>query len=135
MADVKPPVVVNLAWESGLKFVARDAAHEWVLDGRNEGGPSPVVSLASALAGCMAIDLVHILTKGRFELRSLTAVLTGERAEGEPRRFVTIDLRFTIDTDAPDDQIARAIALSHDTYCSVWHSMRPDIAFTTGFHR
>ena len=135
MADVKPPVVVNLAWQGGLKFVARDAAHEWVLDGRNEAGPSPVVALASALAGCMAIDLVHILTRGRFEVKALQAALTGERAESEPRRFVTIDLRFTIDTTAPDDQIARAIALSHDKYCSVWHSMRPDIAFTTSFGR
>ena len=135
MSEVKPPVVVNLSWESGLKFVARDGAHQWVLDGRNEGGPSPVVALASALAGCMAIDLVHILTRGRFEIRSLTAALTGGRAESEPRRFVAIDLRFTIDTDAPDDQIARAIALSHDKYCSVWHSMRPDIAFTTSFNK
>jgi putative redox protein len=135
MSEVKPPVVVNLAWESGLKFVARDGAHQWVLDGRNEGGPSPVVALASALAGCMAIDLVHILTRGRFEIRSLTAALTGGRAESEPRRFVAIDLRFTIDTNAPDEQIARAIALSHDTYCSVWHSMRPDIAFTTSFNK
>jgi putative redox protein len=83
----------------------------------------------------MAIDLVHILTRGRFELRSLGAALTGERADSEPRRFVTIDLRFTIDTEAPDEQIARAIALSHDKYCSVWHSMRPDIAFTTSFQR
>jgi putative redox protein len=133
MAEVKPPVVVNLTWDSGLKFVARDAAHEWVLDGRNESGPSPVVALGSALAGCMAIDLVHILTRGRFEVRALQAALTGERAETEPRRFVKIDLQFTIATNAPDDQIARAIALSHDKYCSVWHSMRPDIALTTSF--
>ena len=135
MADEKPPVRLDLEWESGLKFVASDAAHQWVLDGRSEGGPSPVVAMASALAGCMAIDLVHILTRGRFQIRSLSAELTGSRADTEPRRFVAIDLRFTIDTDAPDDQIARAIALSHDKYCSVWHSMRPDIAFTTGFHR
>jgi putative redox protein len=133
MAEVKPPVVVNVTWESGLTFVARDAAHEWVLDGRNEGGPSPVVALGAALAGCMAIDLVHILTRGRFEVRALKADLIGERAETEPRRFVKVDLRFTIDTSAPDDQIARAIALSHDKYCSVWHSMRPDIALTTSF--
>jgi putative redox protein len=135
MSEAKPPVVVNLAWESGLKFTARAAAHQWVLDGSNEGGPSPVVALAAALAGCMAIDLAHILTRGRFELRALTAALTGERADSSPHRFLTIDLRFTVDTDAPDDQIARAIALSHDKYCSVWHSMRPDIAFTTSFAR
>jgi putative redox protein len=135
MADVKPPVRLELEWESGLKFVASDVAHEWVIDGNGEGGPTPVQSMASALAACMAIDLVHILTRGRFPPRALSAELTGARADTEPGRFVAIDLRFTIDTDAPDDQIARAIALSHDKYCSVWHSMRPDIAFTTSFKR
>ena len=134
MAEVKPPVVVNLTWESGLKFVARDAAHEWVLDGRNEGGPSPVVALGAALAG---------LHGHRPRPHPDARAVRGAGAEGgrspasgprrEPRRFVKVDLRFTIDTSAPDDQIARAIALSHDKYCSVWHSMRPDIAFTTSF--
>jgi putative redox protein len=133
MADVKPDVALSLTWTGGLAFTARDEQRgtEWVLDGKNEAGASPVVLLASAVAGCMAIDIVHILTRGRFEVRALQAALTGERAETEPRRFLKIDLRFTIDTSAPDDQVARAIALSHDKYCSVWHSMRPDIAFTT----
>jgi len=135
MAETKPPAVVTLTWNGGLAFTARHREHAWKIDGRNEGGPSPVIALASALAGCMAIDLVHILTRGRFEVRSLQALFTGERAESDPHRFVAIDLRFTVETTAPDDQIARAIGLSHDKYCSVWHSMRQDIAFTTSFVR
>ena len=131
MADVKPPTVVDLTWDGSLAFTARDGAHEWVLDGRNEAGPSPVVALASALAGCMAIDIVHILTKGRFNVRSFGARLTGRRADSEPRRFVAIDLRFTLDTNAPPDQVDRAIALSREKYCSVWHSLRQDIELTT----
>ena len=135
MSEGKPPVVVNLSWESGLKFVACDAAQEWVIDGRAESGPTPMQALASGVAGCMAIDLVHILTKGRFTVRSLDAELTGTRADSEPRRFLAIDLRFTIDTDAPSAQIERAIALSRDKYCSVWQSLREDIAFTTSFNK
>jgi uncharacterized OsmC-like protein len=30
--------------------------------------------------------------------------------------------------------VERAIALSHEKYCSVWHSLRQDIALTTTFH-
>lgn len=131
MADVKPPTVVDLTWDGSLAFTARDGTHEWVLDGRNEAGPSPVVALASALAGCMAIDTVHILTKGRFNVRSFGARLTGRRADSEPRRFVAIDLRFTLDTNAPPEQVDRAIALSREKYCSVWHSLRQDIELTT----
>jgi uncharacterized OsmC-like protein len=33
----------------------------------------------------------------------------------------------------PPDKIERAIALSHETYCSVWHSLRPDTDFATSF--
>jgi len=135
MADTKPPAMVNLTWDGRLEFTAREGGHEWVLDGRSEAGPSPVVALASALAGCMAADVVFILTKGRFDVRSLGASLTAYRADTEPRRFVKIDLRFTIDTNAPENQIERAIALSREKYCSVWHSMRQDIDLSPSFSR
>jgi hypothetical protein len=32
-----------------------------------------------------------------------------------------------------DDVVSRAIQLSRDTYCSVWHSMRQDLPFDTSF--
>ena len=131
MADTKPSIVVDLVWNGQLTFMARAGAHEWVLDGRNEAGPSPMVALASALAGCMAIDIVHILTRGRFGVRSFSTRLTGRRAEREPRRFVAIDMGFAIDTGAPRDHVDRAVALSREKYCSVWHSLRQDIELTT----
>jgi putative redox protein len=131
MADPKPPTIVTLDWNGGLAFTARDGRHEWVLDGRNETGPSPVVALASALAGCLAVDVVHILTRGRFDVRSLGVHLEGHRADTEPRRFVRIALQYTVDTDAPPHRIEQAIALSREKYCSVWHSMRQDIELTT----
>jgi len=131
MTDSTPPTVVDLAWNGGLTFAARAGVHKWMLDGRNEAGPSPVVTLASALAGCMAVDVVHILTRGRFDVRSFSTRLTGRRAGSEPRRFVAIELSFAIETTAPREQIDRAIALSREKYCSVWHSLRQDIELTT----
>jgi putative redox protein len=131
MAESKPPAVVDLEWDGRLMFKARAGGLEWVLDGRNEAGPSPVMALASALAGCMAIDVVHILTKGRFHVRSFGARLTGHRADSEPRRLTKCELDFRIDTDAPRGQIDRAVALSREKYCSVWHSLRQDIELTT----
>jgi len=124
-------MVVDLAWDTRLMFTARESGHEWLLDGRNEAGPTPMAALASSLAGCMAIDIVLILTKGRFEVRSFSARLTGRRADTEPRRFVSIDLSISIDTSAPAEQVDRAIALSREKYCSVWHSLRQDIELTT----
>jgi putative redox protein len=131
MADTKPAMTLDLSWDGRLMFTAHESGHEWVLDGMNEAGPTPVATLASALAGCMAIDVVHILTKGRFTVRSFSAKLAGRRADSAPRRFTTFSLRFTIDTDAPREQIDRAVALSREKYCSVWHSLRQDIELTT----
>jgi uncharacterized OsmC-like protein len=42
-------------------------------------------------------------------------------------------MHFRLGTNAPAHAIDRAIELSHDKYCSVWHSLRQDIAFTTSY--
>lgn len=89
---------------------------------------------AMALAGCMAADVVDIIRKGRHPLIGLRVVFTGGRSEQPPRRFTEISLRFEIQGAVPADAVERAIALSHDKYCSVFHSFRQDIAFTTTFH-
>jgi putative redox protein len=107
---------------------------EQTLDWDGRKAFSPVQGLAMALAGCMASDVVTILQKGRLPVRRLRAVLSGERAPAEPRRFTAIDLQFEVVGDIPADRVERAIALSREKYCSVWHSMRQDIAFTTSFH-
>ena len=131
MTDVKTTTVVGLEWEEGLRFTARHKGNTWTLDGRNEAGPGPVVALASALAGCMAIDLVHILTKGRHKVAALQAEFTGQRADTDPKRLTRVDLVFKVKTAAPIEAVERAIDLSREKYCSVWQSMRQDIEFVT----
>jgi putative redox protein len=132
MTETTPKAVVHLKWEEGLQFTATHKAHAWTLDGHNEAGPTPVIALASALAGCMAVDIVHILKKGRHKVGALVTEFTGERAETEPRRFTRIDLQFTVTTSASQDAVERAVELSHEKYCSVWHSLRQDIELHTG---
>jgi putative redox protein len=53
------------------------------------------------------------------------------RADTDPKRFTRVDLLFTVTTSAPLDAAERAVELSHEKYCSVWHSMRQDIEFHT----
>ena len=60
----------------------------------------------------------------------MRADLKGTRADGEPRRFTAVTLHYTITGQIPPEQVERAIALSREKYCSVWHSLRQDIAFT-----
>ena len=129
----KPPVDIQLVWERDLVFGGRSGDVAMTLDSAAVAGPSPMQALAFALAGCMAMDVVHILQKGRHDLRGLRADLSGGRADETPRRFTTITLNYTVNGDIPADAVERAIELSREKYCSVWHSMRQDIEFRTTF--
>jgi putative redox protein len=129
----KAPTTLELIWEHDLVLSGKSGEARMTLDSAGVAGPSPVQALAFGLAGCMAMDVVHILRKGRHDLRGLRVDLLGERAPEDPHRFTRIELTFTITGDVPKDQVQRAIDLSHDKYCSVWHSMRQDIGFAATF--
>jgi putative redox protein len=131
--SLRPDVRLEVEWEGDLRFRGRAGDVELVLDSDGKAGPSPVQALAFALAGCMAIDVVHILRKGRLDVAGLKAALVAERAGADPRRIVRVGLHFRVTGDVPADKVERAIALSHERYCSVWHSLRPDTEFTTSF--
>lgn len=133
MADPKPPLTVTLDWQGDLRFSAQSGKATFALDGDGQAAPSPMQTLAASLAGCMAIDVVHILTKARMPPAALEARLIGHRANGQPARFERFELRFVVKGAVAEAQVARAIALSRETYCSVWHSLRSDITLDTSF--
>jgi len=81
----------------------------------------------------MAIDLVHILTRGRHPVTSLTTKLTGHRAEENPKRFTRIHLDFTLSGEMQPEHVERAIDLSREKYCSVWNTFRQDTELIVGF--
>jgi putative redox protein len=130
---MKAPTTVELVWEHDLVFGGRSGVASMTLDSAGQAGPSPVQALAFALAGCMGMDVVHILRKGRHDLRGLAIQLIAERAQQDPHRVVAVDVRFTVTGVVPDAQVQRAIDLSHEKYCSVWHSLREDIRLTASF--
>jgi putative redox protein len=129
----KPPITATLTWLGDLKFRASTPRTSIILDSDSTDGPSPPEAVAMALAGCMAIDVADIVLKGRHPLKSLEAKISGERREDPPRSFVRFTLTFVVGGDVPAHAIQRAIDLSRDKYCSVWHSLRQDIQFETSF--
>jgi putative redox protein len=135
MADPsgKPPTVVELIWEHDLVLGWRSGKANLTVDSAGVEWPSPMQALGFAVTGCMSMDLVHILNKGRFDLKGLKADLRAERAPDVPHRFTAIALHFTVTGDIPAEQVQRAIDLSRDKYCSVWHSMREDIGLAVTF--
>ena len=129
----KPPAVADLEWTRDLVFTATSGARSITIDGNSREGPSPVQALAIALLGCMSADVADILTKGRHPFRALRSHISADRAQTNPHRVVRVTMTFTVDGTVPADAVARAIALSHEKYCSVWHSLRQDIELTTAF--
>ena len=129
----KPPINATLRWQGDLRFRATSGTNEIIFDGKSEAGPSPPQAVAMALAGCMAIDLADIVIKGRYRLTALQARIIGERAPDPPRRFTRFTLHFVVTGNVPTHAIERAIQLSRDKYCSVWHSLREDVQLDTTF--
>jgi putative redox protein len=130
---MKAPTSVEIVWEHDLVFGGRSGDATIVLDSAGQAGPSPVQALVFAIAGCMGMDVVHILRKGRHDLRGLRVAVVAERAQEDPHRVTAVAIDFTVAGAVPKEQVQRAIDLSHDKYCSVWHSMRQDIGFETRF--
>jgi len=137
MSDEEPPpslgFALTLDWERDLRFAGQCGETAIVLDSAGKAGPSPVQVLAFGLAGCMGMDMVHILKKGRHELTGLKSRLEAERSPENPKRITAVKLHFVVEGQLPPEAVERAIQLSRDTYCSVWHSLSQDIDFRTSF--
>ena len=67
-SNAKPPVQVDLTWRGDLRFAGASAGTSIVIDSDGQAGPSPVQALAYGLAGCMAVEVMSILLKGRQPL-------------------------------------------------------------------
>jgi putative redox protein len=125
---------LSLVWRGGLHFTNAPGSPAVELASSAQGVASPPQALAYAVMACMAMDVVYVIEKARHTLAAMTVRFDGERAPQPPRRFVTMTIHFEIAGDVPEEAVDRAIALSREKYCSVWHTIRPDVALTTTFH-
>jgi putative redox protein len=130
---VKPQLKVELVWEHDLVLSGTSGHTGMTLDSNGVAGPSPMQALAFGVAACMAMDVVHILKKGRYDLHGLRVDLSASRFDENPKRFTGFMLHFTVNGHVPADAVDRAIELSREKYCSAWHSMRQDITLAATY--
>lgn len=123
---------VTLRWSEGMRFEARTGEGAVTsIDGEGTLSPSPVELLLESVGACSAIDVVEILGKGRHPVEALEVEVEGTRREEPPRRFTDLRLLFRIRGDVPRAAAERAVGLSLETYCSVFHTLREDLAVET----
>lgn len=123
---------ITLEWKGDLRFVGGEPGRPAIMvDGDNAEAPGPMAQLLMALAACTGSDVVHILRKMRSEPTAFRLTGRGTRREEEPRRYVAIHLTYHLAGPGLDDaKVRRAIELSQEKYCSVIHSLAPDIRVT-----
>lgn len=134
-----PDSRVVLRWEGkGQRYRGgREGGPDILLDGSGESAPSPVDVLLLSLAGCMAIDVQMIVEKSRVPLSGLEMEVSADRAKSPPRRLTRVRMVFRVSGPASGDEakVRRAVELSRETYCSVFHSLRPDLEIETEIQR
>jgi putative redox protein len=96
--------------------------------------PRPMELLLAGTGGCSAYDVVLILKRGRHDVRGCSVKLSSERAEVDPKVFTKIHMQFSVTGKGiPTSAIERAIAMSHDKYCSASIMLGKMAEITTGF--
>jgi putative redox protein len=134
-----------LATKSGMGFVAETGSgHTLVMDGAPDaakpenGGqnlaPRPLETVLAGTGGCTAYDVVLILKRGRHAVSGCTVKLEAQRAETDPKVFTRIHMHFTVSgRGVPATAVERAIAMSHDKYCSASIMLAKTAEITTSF--
>jgi len=127
---------IRLAQTGPARFTATNAAGATiVIDGPAElggenAGLRPMETLLSALAGCSAMDVLHIMKKQRQNLERLEVEVDAQRADAVPAVFTKIHLRFKGYGSLDIEKLQKAVALSIEKYCSVSKMLQPTVEIT-----
>jgi putative redox protein len=115
----------RVKWVEDVTFVGESGSgHAVVMDGPPESGGHnlgirPMEMLLIGMGGCTAFDIVLILGKARQQVTDCVVEVEAERAETVPKVFTRIHVHFIVTgVDLSDKQVARAVELSAEKYCS-----------------
>jgi putative redox protein len=115
----------RVKWVEAATFVGESGSgHAVVMDGPEDSGGRnlgirPMEMLLLGMGGCTAFDVVHILKKARQPVTDCVVELEAERAASEPKVFTRIHVHFRVTGNGlPEKQVARAVELSAEKYCS-----------------
>jgi putative redox protein len=119
----------TLTWDKDLIFIGRtNRGYEVEYDAQQQWGCSPTETLLLSVAGCMGIDMVSFLKKMKVEIRSYKMDILGERNPTPPQYYTSMEMIISVSgTGLTAKKIERAISLSQEKYCSVYHSLRKDL--------
>ena len=131
---------INWLPGTGMGFVAETGSgHLITMDGAPDGGgrnlaPRPMETVLAGTGGCTAYDVVLILKRGRHDVTGCQVKVQAERAEADPKVFTRIHMHFIVTgRSLATTAVERAIALSHEKFCSASIMLAKTAQITTGF--
>jgi len=129
----------RVKWVEGRTFLGESGSGHAVLmspsgtDGRSVA-PSPMELVLIGTGGCTAVDVVHILERGREPVEDCLLELEAERAASDPKVFTRIHVHFVVRGRGLDPaKVERAINLSAEKYCSAAAMLAKTAAITHDF--
>ncbi|MEZ5831305.1 MAG: OsmC family protein [Dongiaceae bacterium] len=115
----------RVSWVEGGRFLAESGSgHALPMSAKilgDESGvaPSPMEYVLLGTGGCSCVDVVHILSKGRHDVRDCCVLLDAERAPEDPKVFTHIHMHFVVTgKNLKPEAVGRAVELSAEKYCS-----------------
>ena len=115
----------RIKWVEKATFLGESGSgHSVVMDGPPESGGRdigirPMEMLLIGMGGCTAFDVVMILQRARQAVTDCVVEVSAERSDEVPRVFTAIHVHFVVSgNDLSDKQVARAVQLSAEKYCS-----------------
>lgn len=138
--DIEMECTINWQPQSGMAFIAETGSgHVLAMDGAADGGgrnlaPRPMETVLAGTGGCTAYDVILILKRGRHDVTNCQVKLTAERADTDPKVFTSIHMHFLVSgRGLPQAAVERAIAMSHEKYCSASIMLAKTAKITTSF--
>lgn len=127
----------RIKWLDHMSFVGESGSgHSVVMDGSPEHGGRnlgvrPMEMLLIGLGGCTAFDVMLMLQKSRQNVVDCEIDIKAARAEDIPAVFTEIALHFIVSGyELSEKQVARAISLSAEKYCSASKMLEKSVMIT-----
>lgn len=115
----------RIKWVEGAAMLGESGSgHAIIMDGPEDSGGRnlgvrPMEMLLLGMGGCTQFDVLLILRKARQQVTDCVVELEAERAVEDPKVFTRIHAHFVVSgRDLKEKQVARAIHLSAEKYCS-----------------
>ena len=129
----------RLKWIEKMQFAAQIREHSFLFDttfdfGGTNSAPTPMEALLMSIAGCTAMDIVHILKKQRQSLKEFRIDIKGTRRDKHPKAFNKIEIKYIFKGENLTEKgVERAIKLSEEKYCSAMELVRPKAEIITTY--